>query len=66
MMRSSTASAEKARAEAAFKPVATKAAPLSEWAIEKERFDQNRERLKSERLAREAMQIARTRRSVGH
>jgi len=52
------------RAEAAFKPVATKAATPSEWAIEKERFDKNRERLKSERLAREAMQIARTRRSV--
>lgn len=57
MMKTSKASAEMVRAEAAFKPVAAKAYPLSEWAVEKKRFDMNRERLKSERLAREAMQI---------
>lgn len=57
MIKTSTASAEMVRAEAAFKPVGKKAAPPSEWAIEKQRFDNNRERLKSERLARETLRF---------
>lgn len=43
-----------ARAEAVFKPVKKPDAPLDEQALEKKAFDDNRERLKAERLAREA------------
>lgn len=43
-----------ARAEAVFKPVKKPATPLDEQALEKKAFDDNRERLKAERLEREA------------
>jgi hypothetical protein len=43
-----------ARAEAAFKPAQAPPQPLNEYAREKKIFDDNRERLKSERLIREA------------
>ena len=42
------------RAEAVFKPMAKPARPLDEYAMEKKAFDDNRERLKAERLEREA------------
>lgn len=44
-----------ARAEAAFRPVPPTPRQLSEHALEKKAFDENRERLKAERLAREAL-----------
>ena len=43
-----------ARAEAVFKPVKKDPPPLEGQALEKKAFDDNRERLKAERLAREA------------
>ena len=43
------------RAEAIFKPTAPKPETLSEHALEKVAFDKNRERLKTERLAREEL-----------
>ena len=52
--KSVTQSTHAARAEAIFKPVAKAAAPMDELAAEKKAFDENRERLKAERLAREA------------
>ena len=42
-----------ARAEAVFKPVKNDPPPLDGQALEKKAFDDNRERLKAERLARE-------------
>jgi hypothetical protein len=44
-----------ARAEAAFRPITPKPRQLSEQALEQKAFDDNRERLKAERLAREAL-----------
>ncbi len=48
-----------ARAKAAFKPAQASPQPLSEHALEKKAFDDNRERLKKERLARVALSKAR-------
>jgi hypothetical protein len=47
-----------ARAEAVFKPLPPTAKPLNEHALEKKSFDDNRDRLKAERLAREALHRA--------
>lgn len=42
------------RAEAVFKPASAGTKPLNEQQIEEKAFGENRERLKAERLAREA------------
>jgi hypothetical protein len=47
--------ANAARAESIFKTPVPKAQQLSEQELEKSVFDRNRERLKAERLAREAL-----------
>jgi hypothetical protein len=47
-----------ARAEAVFKSLPPTAKPLNEHALEKNAFDDNRARLKAERLSREALDRA--------
>jgi len=47
-----------ARAEAVFAPSSVGARPLTEFEIEKKAFDDNRKRLKQERLAREALRTS--------
>jgi hypothetical protein len=47
-----------ARVEAVFKSLPPTAKPLNEHALEKKAFDDNRARLKAERLSREALDRA--------
>lgn len=49
-----------ARAEAVFAPPSVSARPLTEFEIEKKAFDDNRLRLKKERLTREALRATLT------
>ncbi|RXG96955.1 MULTISPECIES: hypothetical protein [Bradyrhizobium] len=55
MLRDQSSDRDRARREAnkAFKPVKTQK-PMSDYAKDQQSFHENRERLKAERLAREA------------
>lgn len=59
MLRDQSANRAKREADKAFKPVKTQK-PMNDYAKAQHSFDENRERLKAERLAREAKQKGRS------
>ena len=59
MLKDQSSDRAKREANKAFKPVETKK-PVNEYDKAKQSFNENRERLKAERLAREVKQGSRT------